>query len=159
HEYGFLWTPGAITFTVDRQAVHTFTGSELTTSVGGFAMANAWTGNPNWGGGPPTTQTNTYYQYLEYDAGANSIPPPDNGAGGVTLKGTAGNDILNGQAGNDILDGLGGNDSLYGLGGDDLLNGGTGADTMLGGTGNDVYAVDNAGDVVTENAGEGTDTV
>src|SRR5438477_59509 len=43
--------------------------------------------------------------------------------------------------------------------GNDTLDGGPGADTMIGGTGNDTYVVDNAGDVVTENAGEGTDTV
>ena len=40
-----------------------------------------------------------------------------------------------------------------------VLNGGTGNDTMLGGAGDDTYVVDAAGDVVTENAGEGTDLV
>ena len=34
-----------------------------------------------------------------------------------------------------------------------------GADTMFGGTGNDAYVVDNAGDVVNETGGDGTDTV
>ena len=39
------------------------------------------------------------------------------------------------------------------------LNGGAGADTMTGGAGNDSYYVDHPGDVVTETAGEGSDTV
>ena len=39
------------------------------------------------------------------------------------------------------------------------VNGGAGADTLIGGTGNDTYIVDNAGDVVVENAGEGVDQV
>jgi Ca2+-binding RTX toxin-like protein len=39
------------------------------------------------------------------------------------------------------------------------LDGGAGADTLVGGAGNDVYVVDSAGDVVSENVGEGTDLV
>jgi Ca2+-binding RTX toxin-like protein len=50
-------------------------------------------------------------------------------------------------------------DTLNGLGGSDTLDGGGGADTLTGGAGNDVYIVDNAGDVVTEQPGEGTDEV
>ncbi|MBY5403439.1 M10 family metallopeptidase [Rhizobium leguminosarum] len=50
-------------------------------------------------------------------------------------------------------------DTLSGGAGNDWLNGAAGADTLIGGTGNDTYSVDNAADVVTENANEGTDTV
>ncbi len=49
--------------------------------------------------------------------------------------------------------------TLTGNAGNNALSGGTGADTMLGGAGDDSYTVDNTGDVVTENSGEGTDTV
>ncbi|PWT85096.1 MAG: hypothetical protein C5B56_14550 [Proteobacteria bacterium] len=68
---------------------------------------------------------------------------------------------LNGTGNNldNIITGFAGGYVLMGLGGNDTLNGEAGADTMIGGTGDDTYHVDSAGDVVTENAGEGTDTV
>ena len=43
--------------------------------------------------------------------------------------------------------------------GDDTIEAGGGSDTMIGGLGNDFYAVDSSGDVVTELASEGIDTV
>jgi Ca2+-binding RTX toxin-like protein len=49
--------------------------------------------------------------------------------------------------------------TLTGNAGDNILSGGTGNDTMVGGAGNDTYVVDATGDVVTEQAGQGTDTV
>jgi Ca2+-binding RTX toxin-like protein len=48
---------------------------------------------------------------------------------------------------------------LDGQDGNDTLVGGLGADTMIGGRGDDTFTIDYAGDVVTENAGEGFDTI
>ena len=76
----------------------------------------------------------------------------------LTYTGSADLDAM-GNAGNNSLAGGAGNDSLSGLDGNDTLDGGAGADTMAGGLGNDTYTVDDAGDSVNENPGEGTDTV
>ena len=45
--------------------------------------------------------------------------------------------------------------TITGNSGNNILDGGGGADTMTGGAGDDTYVVDDAGDVVVENADEG----
>jgi beta-glucanase (GH16 family) len=76
HRYGFLWKPGLLVFTIDGKPVQTFSEADLFSTAGGFIMANAWTGNPDWGGGPPGKQAATAYEWIKYTAGANSIIDP-----------------------------------------------------------------------------------
>ncbi|MDR9808724.1 calcium-binding protein, partial [Rhizobium hidalgonense] len=49
--------------------------------------------------------------------------------------------------------------TISGGAGNDVLNGAAGADTLIGGAGHDTYIVDDAGDIVTEAADAGIDTV
>jgi VCBS repeat-containing protein len=84
------------------------------------------------------------------------------GAGDNNIYGLGGDDNIAGGEGNDYLNGGDGNDSLDGGTGNDILDGSgdsTGLDTFAGGSGDDIYGVYNSATVITENAGEGTDTV
>ena len=78
---------------------------------------------------------------------------------GLTVQGTAEGDVLSGTDRSDTFYGYGGDDVLSGGSGNDVFIGGSGNDTMVGGQGDDAYEVTEAGDVVTEMAGEGNDTV
>jgi len=64
-----------------------------------------------------------------------------------------------GNAGNNLLTGNNGANTLRGHAGDDTLDGGAGNDNLIGGAGDDIYVVAQAGDITTELAGEGNDTV
>ncbi|MBK1658540.1 Ig-like domain-containing protein [Paracraurococcus ruber] len=77
----------------------------------------------------------------------------------VQANGGTGDDSIIAGSGDDVLAGGPGDDALDGGGGGDLLNGGTGSDTMRGGPGDDSYVVDDPGDQVVEQPGEGIDQV
>jgi Ca2+-binding RTX toxin-like protein len=79
--------------------------------------------------------------------------------GANVMTGNSGANVLTGGGGGDTLDGSFGNDTLNGGDGNDVLRGGFGNDAMTGGLGDDYYHAAHAGDVVTELAGQGTDTV
>jgi hypothetical protein len=87
---------------------------------------------------------------------------------GVVL-GTSSANVLTSALPGEVILGLAGNDTLTAGAANQVLAGGTGADilndngqtgiTLIGGPGNDTYNVSNPGTVVTELAGNGTDTV
>ena len=104
------------------------------------------------------------------DSAADVITEASNGGTdsvqiGITVVGgsyTLGDNVENASlttnlsiniTGNDLANRLTGNDA------DNSLDGRGGNDTLIGGAGNDTYVIDSTGDVITEAATSGTDTV
>ncbi|WP_418320493.1 calcium-binding protein [Piscinibacter sakaiensis] len=76
----------------------------------------------------------------------------------LSLSGTSSLNATGNELDN-LLVGNSGNNRLVGGAGNDTLDGSAGNDTMLGGPGDDSYVVNASGDVITELANEGIDTV
>lgn len=79
HRYGWLWTPEKLSYTVDGQVVKTFTNppaQNLVNTKGGYIMMNAWTGSANWGGGPPTKDATSAYDWVKFYPNATAVPAP-----------------------------------------------------------------------------------
>jgi beta-glucanase (GH16 family) len=75
HRYGFLWKAGTIDFTVDGTVVKSFADASLSSTAKGFIMMNSWSsGDPNWGGGPPTKNAVTTYDWVKLYENAAAIP-------------------------------------------------------------------------------------
>ena len=126
----------------------TFGGGVLT-GVAGGSLTSVESVNTDLGGGV-NTLVYAATAAVTVNLGANAASGFASIANITNVTGGTGNDNLTGNA---AVNQLNGGD------GADTLNGAAGADVLIGGLGNDTYVVDNAGDAITENTGEGTDSV
>jgi Ca2+-binding RTX toxin-like protein len=111
------------------------------------------------GSGTDTVRTTLASYSLGSDANAALENLIFVGTGAFAGTGNALANALTGASGDDLLYGGDGADTLTGNAGADILDGGSAIDRMIGGLGDDFYFVDDASDVVTEVAGQGSDTV
>jgi Ca2+-binding RTX toxin-like protein len=143
---------------VSSEIVVSRDGADLVLSVGTSTdsiRVQDWFTDPQY-----QVEAFTFADLVTWDVGTvQTFFLPHGTPGDDVLTGGSGNDEFHGGDGNDTLDGAAGNDLLYGDAGNDTLIGGSGADSMFGGLGDDLYRVDSSADQVSENAGEGIDTV
>jgi Ca2+-binding RTX toxin-like protein len=170
-------------------ATYAFTTQALVNIINGTAVANTLNGTAGddeiYGfGGNDTLNGNAGNDLLDGGSGVdrmaggagNDIYVVDNAADAVTEAANAGIDLVRTTRNNYTLTnnvenltyvgdatftgtGNGLANRIQGGIGNDAIDGGAGADTMIGGIGNDRYVIDNVGDVVVEQASEGTDMV
>jgi serralysin len=115
--------------------------------------------------GNDTLEGGAGFDTLDGGAGIDTASYEHAGAGVTANLSNAGSNTGDAQGdtytGIENLRGSRFSDTLTGTGGDNILNDGGvgGSDTLIGGGGNDSYSVYNAGTVIVETSGEGTDRV
>ena len=134
-------------------------GNDTLTGLGGNDLLDGGTGNDTMtgGGGNDTYRVDSIGDnVVEFGGGNDTVEASiswslaaDVFVENLTLTGV----------GNNSATGNGLNNVITGNAGSNWIDGGAGADTMQGGLGNDIYVVDNAGDVVVEALGAGTEWV
>ena len=151
------------------QSIYGNAGNNIITGMGGADFLVGGAGNDTYyvdptdfigeevGGGDDTIVIATSYILREGNEIETLVALNQDSTDPVNLTGNEFGQSLYGSQGDNMLNGGGGNDFLVGLGGNDFLIGGPGNDNMQGGAGNDLYYVEDAGDQIFENAGEGDD--
>jgi serralysin len=151
------------------QSIYGNAGNNNITGMGGADYLVGGAGNDTYyvdpsdfigevvGGGDDTIVIATSYILREGNEIETLVALNQDSTDPVNLTGNEFGQSLYGSQGNNMLNGGGGNDFLVGLGGNDFLIGGPGNDNMQGGAGNDLYYVEDSGDQIFENAGEGDD--
>jgi Ca2+-binding RTX toxin-like protein len=126
----------------------------------------------NRAGSPDGTTTFTNFELFQFSNGLVLTQAQLGGSGGTTttiVNGTTGSDVLTSTAIGAIINGLAGTDTLTAGAANQILDGGAGADilndngqtgiTLVGSAGNDTFIVSSPNTVITELAGNGTDTI